>query len=137
MLQGSHSKDQDRVIGGMNLYSLSRAANEHAALPLLFALIGILVALLYPRQFPGPVACFGSRSQANAQRGAERWLRNHPPTPMWPQGVIRNGRVHCHPITENEQWAECNIGPVGNGDTFFVVDCDTAETNNLGCVSGR
>jgi len=118
----------------MNLRSLNAAL----PLPILLVLIGILAALTHPlTQSPSATACFGPRSQANAQRGAEVWLRNRPTDSVWSSRVIHSARVQCLPLTNDERWAECHIGPVGPEGISFVVDCDTARYNNIGCVSGR
>jgi len=112
-----------------------RTINENLPLPILIVLVGILVALMIR---PSATACFGDRSQANAQRGAEAWLRNRPTDPLWAPVVVRSARVQCLPTTtRNERWVECHIGPVDTAGTNYVVDCDTAEHNNIGCVSGR
>lgn len=112
-----------------------RAVNENLPLPILLVLVGILAALTYHPT--SATACFGDRSQANAQRGAEVWLRNRPTDPLWAPIVVRSARVQCLPISNGERWAECHIGPVDTAGTNYVVDCDTAEHNNIGCVSGR
>ena len=114
----------------MNLKTI----NDNLPLPILLVLVGIMVALTY---HPSPTVCFGERTQSNAQRGAEVWLRNRPTDPLWTPNIVRTARVRCLPITSGERWAECIIGPLDTAGTNFVVDCDTAERNNIGCVSGR
>lgn len=109
--------------------------NRTLPLPLLIVVVVFLLGMI--SQAVSTRSCFGSRSQANAQRGAEGWVRQHPATPIWTASINRSARVQCLPITQGEQWAECHIGPVDSAGTSYVVDCDTAERNNIGCVSGR
>lgn len=113
-----------------------RALNDHLAAPIFLVLCGILVALLHQRE-TSPAACFGERSQRHAQRGAETWVRNPPEGSAWTPPPPRDARVRCLSVTPGRRWAECHIGPVDPTGTYIVVDCDTAEHNNLGCVSGR
>lgn len=113
-----------------------RTINDHLAFPIFLVLCGIL-ALLYPRREGGPAACFGERNQLHAQRGAEAWVRNRPADSAWAAPPPRDARVRCLPVRPGTRWAECHIGPVDPSGSFIVVDCDTAERNNLGCVSGR
>jgi len=108
----------------------------------LLALIGIMTVLTYTPPSPTappPTVCLGARSQANAQRGAEVWLRNRPTDSIWTSYVTHSARVRCLPITNNEPWAECHIGPVDSEGMVYVVDCDTCDPahNNIGCVSSR
>lgn len=108
--------------------------NRTIPLPLLLVVVFLLGMASQAISTP---SCFGDRSQANAQRGAEVWVRQHLLTPTWTASVNHNARVQCLPITQGEQWAECHIGPVDTAGTSYVVDCDTAARNNIGCVSGR
>lgn len=111
-----------------------RAINDNLPLPIILVLVGILAALTY---HPSPTACFGERTQSNAQQGAEVWLHNRATDPIWTPSVTRRARVQCLSIASGERWAECHIGPVDGAGTNYVVDCDTAGHNNIGCVSSR
>ena len=122
-----------------------RTLNDNLPLPILLVLIGILAALARSptrspppsTATPTPTACFGARSRAFAQRGAEAWLRNPPPGSVWATRSHHNARVHCLPVSTDGRWAECHIGPVDAAGMLYIMDCDTAEHNNIGCVSGR
>lgn len=120
-----------------------RSINDSLPLPTLLVLIGILAALTYtpsPPVSPSPTACSGTRSQANAQRGAEVWLRNRPTDTVWSSRITQGARVRCLPLTDDVRWAECHIGPVDTAGMSYVVDCDTCDPaghNNIGCVSSR
>lgn len=108
--------------------------NRTLPFPILFAVVFLLGMISQAVSTP---SCFGSRTQANAQRGAEVWVRQRPVSLIWTANINRSARVQCHPITSGERWAECRIGPVDTDGTNYVLDCDTAQRNNIGCVPGR
>lgn len=89
---------------------------------------------LLKRSAPDPVACFGRRSQANAERAAREFIRTRQPGPMWTRGFIQNATISCHPrLRPDDRWSECNLIEPGPDHMSYVYDCDTAEFNNVGC----
>lgn len=111
----------------------------------IFCMVGMAVGVVgtlavAPSRQPAATtttSCFGSHTVANAQRNAESWVRGGRGGSAWAPPVPRNSRVRCLPISPNDRWAECHIGPVDPAGTDYVMDCDTSEFNNQGCVSGR
>jgi len=116
-------------------------------LPAVLVVVAGVVVVATPLQFlaesrgtprplapPTPAACFGVRSRANAQRGAEAWLRSRPAGSIWTSRAAPSTPVRCLVVSPDGRWAECHIGPVTPDGMSYVVDCDTAESNNLGCV---
>lgn len=101
-------------------------------------LFGSTVALLTDRILrppprPTAAACFGAYSTENAQRNAERFVRLHPVDPIWTREVILHGTVRCLPLLPSERWAECHVDTHSSDETRYVIDCDAAERNDVGC----
>lgn len=82
-------------------------------------------------QAPDDLACFGDRTMDAAQQAAVVWVHNHPDYVPWNEAGP-NLHVRCVPQS-NRHWAECSVGAMDAEQTAFVLDCDTATRNNVGC----
>lgn len=130
---------QDNVEGLRSLLA-RRARAEFVGFAMGFVGGAACLALLVltPPAMVGPpsaAACFGARSTALGQRNAEAWASTHPADSRW-EGIGPGSRVRCDAIPGTDRWVQCTMRPPA-GDNGFVLDCDTAEFNNVGCVSGR
>lgn len=130
---------QDNVEGLRSLLA-RRARAEFVGFAMGFVGGAACLALLVltPPAMVGPpsaAACFGARSTALGQRNAEAWASTHPADSRW-EGIGPGSRVRCDAIPGTDRWVQCTMRPPAGGNGF-VLDCDTAEFNNVGCVSGR
>ena len=132
---------QDDVQGLRSL--LYRRANAEFAVFVMGFVGGSLATVVFvwtPPALVGPPsasACFGARSTAFGQRNAEAWAATTRSDSRW-EGIGPGSRVRCDAIPGTDRWVQCTMRPpAGQGDDGFVLDCDTAEFNNVGCVSGR